>query len=415
MFIVPATARSWVAVDPSSDFSLQNLPFGLLAPEGRHVTLATAIGDFAVDLTVLRDAGYLSIHKYRVLDAFEEFTKEDLQELRRELFELFVDTNLELRNDKDTRQKAFVPLESARMLLPIRPPAFVDFYSGIHHASNVGMMFRPDQAPLLPNYRHLPVGYNGRASSVVVSGTPIHRPSGQTKPRPEEPPVFGPTKEFDFELEMGFYTSRPSAMGHPVPIEGCEDYILGFVLVNDWSARDVQRWEYQPLGPFLAKSFATSTSPWVVLPDALEPFRITNYEQDPEPPAYLHSPKGMRYDLRLEVELKTAKAESYQRISASNAKYLYWGFEQQLAHQVCNGTPLGFGDLYASGTISGPLEGSFGSLLELTWRGTKPITVTETGETRTFLEDGDSIRFSGFAQGDGFRVGFGNVEGTVGA
>jgi fumarylacetoacetase len=272
-------------------------------------------------------------------------------------------------------------------------------------------MFRPDMPPLLPNYRHIPVGYNGRASSVVLSGTPIRRPKGQTKGPNDENPTFGPTKELDFELEMGFFVGRPSAMGEPVPISEAADHVLGYVLVNDWSARDLQRWEYVPLGPFLAKSFATSISPWVILPDAMEPFRINVLEQDPAPLDYLKTKKPLRYDIKLEVHLQSKKMDQAVIISSSNAKYLYWSFDQQLAHQASNGTPLSWGDLYASGTISGPLEGSFGSLLELTWKGSKPIELGP--EERTFLEDGDTLTMSGYCQGDGFRVGFGSVAGTI--
>jgi fumarylacetoacetase len=266
---------------------------------------------------------------------------------------------------------------------------------------------------LLPNYRHVPVGYNGRASSVVVSGTPIHRPKGQTKSPNDPTPTFGPTKELDFELEMGFFVSEPTRMGESLPIDQVPHSILGYVLVNDWSARDVQRWEYQPLGPFLAKSFATSISPWIVLPDALEPFRLNALEQDPQPLPYLQTKRPLRFDIKLEVQLKTRAMSKHQTISVSNAKYLYWSFDQQLAHQSSNGTPLGWGDLYASGTISGPVEGSFGSMLEITWKGSNPIELTETNESRTFLQEGDSLMLTGFCQGDGYRVGFGSVEGTV--
>ena len=411
MFIVPSTARSWVPIDPNSHFSLQNLPFALLAPSGRNVTLATAIGDYAVDLTALRDAGIIEITRGAHLDSFAEFNQDELSELRKKLYEIFEASNPRLRDNEILRMGAMTPLSEARLLIPIQPTAFIDFYSGIHHASNVGKMFRPDQPPLLPNYRHVPVGYNGRASSVVVSGTPIRRPKGQTKGANDENPQFGPTKELDFELEMGFFVGQPSAMGEPVPISQVMNHILGYVLVNDWSARDVQRWEYVPLGPFLAKSFATSISPWVVLPDALEPFRIPTLEQDPAPLEYLQTKKPLRFDIKLEVHLQANGIPQPQIISSSNAKYLYWSFDQQLAHQASNGTPLGWGDLYASGTISGPLEGSFGSMLELTWRGSKPITVGNV--ERTFLEDGDTLMLSGYCQGDGFRVGFGSVSGTV--
>jgi fumarylacetoacetase len=411
MFIVPSSARSWVSVDPASHFSIQNLPFALLAPAGRNVTLATAIGDFAVDLTALREAGILEVPRTTDLDSFADFSQEDLSELRRRIYDIFEASNPRLRDNEILRRGAMEPLESARLLMPIKPSAFVDFYSGIHHASNVGKMFRPDMPPLLPNYRHIPVGYNGRASSVVVSGTPIRRPKGQTKGPNDENPTYAPTKELDFELEMGFFVGKPSAMGETVPIDEAPDYIIGYVLVNDWSARDVQRWEYVPLGPFLAKSFATSISPWIVLPDALEPFRADAIEQDPAPLPHLQSKKPLTFDIKLEVQLKSTKMDQAQMISASNAKYLYWSFDQQIAHQASNGTPLSWGDLYASGTISGPLEGSFGSMLELTWKGSKPISVGT--EERTFLEDGDTLILTGYCQGDGFRVGFGNVAGTV--
>jgi len=411
MFVVPKTARSWVNVDPASHFSIQNLPFAILAPTGREVTLATAIGDYVVDLTVLRDAGLISEKQYPFLDSFADLTQDEFTALRKALFELLEESNPAFRDNEILRLKALIPISRARLLLPIKPTAFIDFYSGINHASNVGRMFRPDMPPLLPNYRHLPVAYNGRASSVVVSGTTIRRPKGQTKAPDSEVPEFGPTKELDFELEMGFYVGMPSAMGETVDIGVVKEHILGFVLVNDWSARDVQRWEYQPLGPFLAKSFGTSVSPWVVLPDALEPFRVTRLEQDPPVLNHLRTSEPMAYDVTLEIKLKPEEAADYTTVSKTNANQLYWSFDQQLAHQASNGTPLSWGDLYASGTISGTEEGSFGSLLELTWRGSKPVQVGET--IRKFLEDGDSLVLTGYCQGEGFRVGFGEVEGTI--
>ena len=411
MFVVPKTARSWVNVDPASHFSIQNLPFAILAPTGREVTLATAIGDYVVDLTVLRDAGLISEKQYPFLDSFADLTQDEFTALRKALFELLEESNPAFRDNEILRLKALIPISRARLLLPIKPTAFIDFYSGINHASNVGRMFRPDMPPLLPNYRHLPVAYNGRASSVVVSGTPIRRPKGQTKAPDSEVPEFGPTKELDFELEMGFYVGMPSAMGETVDIGVVKEHILGFVLVNDWSARDVQRWEYQPLGPFLAKSFGTSVSPWVVLPDALEPFRVTRLEQDPPVLNHLRTSEPMAYDVTLEIKLKPEEAADYTTVSKTNANQLYWSFDQQLAHQASNGTPLSWGDLYASGTISGTEEGTYGSLLELTWRGSKPIQVGDV--TRKFLEDGDSLVLTGYCQGEGFRVGFGEVEGTI--
>ncbi len=413
MFIVPASARSWIEVEPASPFPIQNLPFGLLARPGLPVTLAVAIGAFALDLTALRDAGHLVRAHYPVLDAFEEFDPLSLGELRREVFRLLEAGSPSLAGDLEARARALVPLAGARMLLPIRPPGFVDFYSGIHHASNVGRLFRPDGEPLLPNYRHLPVAYNGRASSVVVSGTPVVRPWGQLKGPGEAPPEYAPTRELDFELEMGFYAGLPSPMGEVVPIGEAPDLVLGYVLVNDWSARDVQRWEYQPLGPFLSKAFATSVSPWVVLPDALEPFRLSGTEQEPEPLPYLRPEEALRYDVKLEVALKSDRMRRGQTVARSNAKYLYWSFDQQIAHLTSGGGPVAWGDLVASGTISGPLDGSYGSMLELTARGARPLLLEETGEERTFLADGDELALTGWAQGEGYRVGFGEVSGRV--
>jgi len=290
------------------------------------------------------------------------------------------------------------------------PKAFVDFYSGIHHASNVGRMFRPDQPPLLPNYRWMPIGYNGRASTVVTSGVDVVRPMGQSKAADQAIPIFGPTRELDFELEMGFYLAKGSEIGERVTPEEAGDHVLGLVIVNDWSARDVQRWEYQPLGPFLAKSFATSISPWIVVPDALEPFRIEGMVQDPPPLDHLRRPARSHYSINLEVSIATSAMSTPQVICRSNTNNLYWSIAQQIAHQSSNGTALQAGDLYASGTISGESEDSFGSMLELSWRGERPIRLEETGETRTFLEDGDEVIMTAFSEADCYRVGFGEVR-----
>jgi len=307
-------------------------------------------------------------------------------------------------------RKASFAIEEVQLTLPVSPRAFVDFYSGIHHASNVGRMFRPEQAPLLPNYRHVPIGYNGRASTVFVSGTDIKRPRGQQKRG--ENVVFEPSRELDFELEMGFYIGRTSE-GRGIEPDEFTEYAAGMVIVNDWSARDIQRWEYQPLGPFLAKSFATSVSPYIVSFDALEPFRIEGMPQDPEPLPYLQATQPWHYDIELEVSLKTDKMTKPQVICRSNTKHLYWSMAQQLAHQASNGTIIEPGDLYATGTISGPEEGQFGSMLEASWKGEKPLLMEETGETRTFLEDGDTVAMTAWAQGEGYTIGFGEVIGTV--
>ncbi|MBS1713265.1 MAG: fumarylacetoacetase [Armatimonadetes bacterium] len=412
-FVVPADAKSWIPVDPSSDFPIQNLPFGLAAPKGRNESVVVAIGDQALDLMVLSELGILDDEEFPILDSFIELGDGRLRELRQSVYRLLLDSEPRLRDDKKAREKAFFPVSKANLQVPIPPTAFVDFYSGIHHASNVGKMFRPDQPPLLPNYRWMPIGYNGRASSVFASGTRIVRPKGQTKAADAAAPEWGPTREMDFELEMGFYVSHGQEPGKRVTATAAEDHVLGLVLVNDWSARDVQRWEYQPLGPFLAKSFATSVSPWIVTLDALDPFRTTGMEQDPAPLPYLRTSKASHFDIELEVWLRSSRMTSEQLVCRSNTKHLYWSVSQQLAHQASNGTPVEFGDLYASGTISGPDEGTYGSMLELSWRGQQPLTLDETGESRTFLEDGDTVTFRAYAQGDGYRVGFGECSGTV--
>jgi len=412
-FVVPAKAQSWVEYSPENHFPIQNLPFGLAAPKGRSESVVVAIGGFALDLRVLAELGVIDGEQFPILDSFIELDIDGMRTLRKRAFELLEKGNKELPGRKRLLDQAMIPLSKANLQVPIPPPAFVDFYSGIHHASNVGRMFRPDQEPLLPNYRHVPIGYNGRASSVVASGKDITRPKGQTKAPNDDRPKFGPTKEMDFELEMGFYVGEGNDMGKRITVSKAEDHILGLVIVNDWSARDIQRWEYQPLGPFLSKSFATSVSPWIVTLDALEPFRIPGMEQEPEPSPHLKQGGKKHFDVQLEVALKTEKMKRPQVVCRSNMSNLYWSVAQQLAHQTSNGTPVEFGDLYASGTISGEEKGTFGSMLELSWKGTEPIVLTETKEKRTFLEDGDTVILRAWAQGDGYRVGFGEVSGTI--
>lgn len=414
-FVVPAGAKSWVPVAADSHFPIQNLPYGAYAHETGEERVCVAIGDHVLDLLELAEAG--------LLEGFEDHFADDLADtlsvggrdgmshIRHQIFDLLREGNPKLRDDRDLREIALPRMDEVEILQPIFPTSFVDFYSGIFHAGNVGRMFRPDQPPLLPNYRHLPVGYNGRASSVVVSGDPVIRPKGQQKIGDEV--IFGPTRELDFELELGFFLGKGTPLGTSISVDEAEDYMLGFVLVNDWSARDVQRWEYQPLGPFLAKSFATSISPWIVPLDALEPFRVAGPEMDPIPLPHLRGSEPGHFNIELEVSLQTKNMTRPQVICRTNARHLYWSFAQQLAHQSSNGTGLEPSDLYASGTISGPEEGSFGSLLELSWRGTKPITMGETGETRTFLEDGDTLTMTGYADGGTFRVGFGEVVSTI--
>lgn len=416
-FVIPKKARTWVQVPEGSHFPIQNLPYGLyLHAETGEERVCVAIGEYVLDLVELAEEGLIEGYEDHFIDDLADVMtiggRSGLADIRQQLFDLLREGNPKLRDDRAMRERALIPMKHVEILQPIYPTAYVDFYSGIHHASNVGKMFRPDQPPLLPNYRWLPVGYNGRASSVMVSGEPVIRPKGQLK-KGDEPPVYAPTEELDFELEMGFFLGRGTDQGTTIEVGDADDYIFGFVLVNDWSARDMQRWEYQPLGPFLAKTFATSISPWIVTLDALEPFRIQGPAQEPEPLPHLRQTRPGHFDITLEVWIQSEKMSKPQLISKSNTKHLYWSFAQQLAHQASNGTNLEPSDLYASGTISGPDEGSFGSMLELCWRGTKPITLEETGETRTFLADGDVVTMTAYCEGDGYRIGFGDVSAKI--
>lgn len=408
--IIPKEARSWIQVDPTSHFPIQNLPFGLACRNEDTECVVVRIGDYVVDLCVLSACGLIPKEDFPVLHSLIDLDREDFRRLRHLMYDLLKLDDARLRDDKELCAEAILSIDDVDMLVPVEIPAFVDFYSGINHASNVGRMFRPDMPPLLPNYRHLPVGYNGRASSVIPSQVPVRRPKGQTKSADDPVPVFGPTRELDFELEIGFFISEGNEMGEPIPIDQAEDHMLGLVLVNDWSARDIQRWEYQPLGPFLAKSFATSISPWIISLDALEAFRVAGPEQEPPVLPHLHCAKPSHYDIHLEVALQTEAMTKPQTIAVSNTKHLYWSFVQQLAHQTSNGTNVEPGDLYASGTISGPDEGTYGSMLELTWRGTRPLKMDETGEERAFLEDGDTLIMTGYGQAEGYRIGFGEVR-----
>ena len=317
-----------------------------------------------------------------------------------------------LRDDEALRRRALLPADGVEMLLPVEIGDYTDFYSSREHATNVGTMFRGAENALMPNWLHLPVAYHGRASSVVASGTDLRRPRGQTKADDAQRPSFTPSRLVDFELEMGFFIGPGSALGEPISIAAAEEHIFGLVLVNDWSARDIQKWEYQPLGPFLAKNFGTSISPWVVTLDALEPFRQPGPEQDPEPLDYLRPPGPGAFDIRLEVSLQPEGEDEATRLCTSNLKHLYWSMAQQLAHHTVTGCDVRTGDLLASGTISGPTEKSYGSLLELTWRGTKPIR-TKGGAERRFIQDGDRVTMTGWCEGDGYRVGFGEVSGRI--
>ncbi|HET6644288.1 MAG TPA: fumarylacetoacetase [Fimbriimonadales bacterium] len=410
--------KSWIDVPPDHPFPFQNLPYCAFF-SGTTAAVGVGIGDYVLDLSLLFDAGFLpkgvagnNVFAHPHLNAFMALGRDIWAEVRAALTDLLREDNGALRDDDEFLHKALHKQVDVELLLPVNIGAFVDFYSSERHATNVGSMFRPDN-PLMPNWKWLPVGYNGRASSVVASGTPIRRPVGQSLPGKAQEPVFGPCRNLDFELEMGFFTGKENPLGARVGTSEAADYIFGMTLVNDWSARDIQKWEYQPLGPFLAKTFATTISPWVVPMAALEPFRISNPAQIPPPMNYLRCEEDWTFDIELEVALQTEAMRTPQVISRSNYKNMYWNMAQQLAHQCVNGTNVQVGDLYASGTISGDDPSSFGSMLELTWRGEKPIEMTETGETRAFIQDGDTVFLKGYCQGEGYRVGFGEASGTI--
>jgi fumarylacetoacetase len=417
----PPIARSFVPVAPDSHFPIQNLPFGVFYRQQDGVPrIGVAIGDMVLDLSFLSEQHLLDgpalgerfFSGRRTLNEFMARGPAAWREAREKITRLLSADEPALRDRKALRDRALVPQTEAGMLLPAAIENYTDFYSSREHATNVGAMLRGPENALMPNWLHLPVAYHGRASSIILSGVDFPRPKGQTKADDAATPTFGPSRFMDFELEMGFFLGPGNELGRPIPITQAPEHIFGMVLVNDWSARDIQKWEYQPLGPFLAKNFATSISPWVVTLDALEPFRIPGSVQDPEPLAYLRSPGNWTFDIHLEVLLQSDGMRAPERISVSNARHLYWNICQQLAHHTVNGCNLRPGDLLASGTISGPDPGSYGSLLELAWKGTRPLKLAN-GETRVALHDGDRITLTGWCQGDGYRVGFGEVAGRL--
>lgn len=414
-------ARSFVEVAPDHPFPLQNLPYGVFSPQrGGPPRAGVAIGGFVLDLALIEREGLLHIpgdppggvFAGRTLNAFMALGRPAWTAVRAQLLRLLDADEPRLRDDAALRGRALHPFEAVTLHLPVAIGDYTDFYSSREHATNVGVMFRGRENALMPNWLHLPVAYHGRASSIVPSGTPVRRPRGQVLPDAAGQPVFAATGQLDFELELGFFAGPGNAQGEPIPAAQADEHVFGFVLVNDWSARDIQKWEYQPLGPFLAKNFATSISPWIVTAEALAPFRRPGPAQDPEPLPYLRRAADWSLDIRLEVLLETARSGGRLRIAESNARHLYWDVAQQLAHHTIGGCPLRPGDLLASGTISGPGKTARGSLLELTWRGTEPLELPG-GERRTFLEDGDRLTITGWCEGDGYRVGFGEVTGEV--
>lgn len=402
---------SWLDIPSDSDFSIYNLPFGIFSKKKGRTRAGIAIGNHIVDLASLAEAELIDVSPFvfrqSTLNEFIGLGKKITNKVRLDVQRLLIDVDSPLKE----KLEMLVLQSDVQMHLPVHIGDYTDFYSSIEHATNVGKMFRDPENALLPNWRHIPVGYHGRASSIVVSGTPIKRPKGQVIPKDATAPLFKASGRLDFELEMGFITGKNTQLGTSVTTTDAEDYIFGLVLFNDWSARDIQKWEYVPLGPFLGKNFGSSISPWIVTIEALEPFKVAGPKQDPEVLPYLKYEGNRNYDVQLEVTLQPKNGEEHT-VGTSNFKYMYWNMAQQLAHHTINGCNINVGDVMASGTISGKDESSYGSMLEISWGGSKPITLKD-GSTRTFIEDNDTVIMRGFAEKDGIKVGFGEVSGTI--
>ena len=410
--------KSFINYPQNSDFSIHNIPFGVAVFNREYIACCTRIGDLVIDLATLFDYGFFDEIEGLNENVFEAYTINEFIELgkpvtnavRLKIQELLLEGS-SLSHDEKTIEECFYDLDKVQMMMPLHVQNYTDFYSSIEHATNVGKMFRDPANALLPNWKHLPVGYHGRASSIVVSGINFHRPKGQMKPADAEKPIFGASKQLDFELEMAFVLNKNTEIGESISTQEAEDAIFGMVIFNDWSARDIQSWEYVPLGPFLGKNFCSSISPWVVTLEALEPFRTVSPKQEPEVLDYLKFEGDKNFDINLEVYLQPENGEE-NLICKSNYKYMYWNMTQQLAHHTINGCNVEVGDLYASGTISGSEPNSFGSMLELTWRGQNPLKLSD-GSERKFIEDHDTIIMRGFSEKNGIRVGFGEVRGKV--
>ena len=414
--------RSWLEIPANSDFPIQNLPFGIFSTTSLSARVGVAIGDKVLNLSALLAAGFLSTsnelpftesdYSASTLNPIINHGKSATRLLRARISALLSSDSSELRVATDSHSTCIIDLSSVTMHLPVNVGDYTDCYSSEDHARNVGKMFRDPENALLPNWKHMPVAYHGRASSIVVSDTPIIRPHGQLKPSEDEPPVYGPSRLLDFELEMAFITHPGKSLGLPISTEEADDYIFGLVLFNDWSARDIQKWEYIPLGPFLGKNFASSISPWIVTLDALEPYRVSGPIQDPKVLPYLEYSGNSHYDIDLEVEITTPHGDS-KIVCRSNFKHMYWNMRQQLAHHTVNGCNIRGGDMIASGTISGPKEGSFGSMLEISWKGTKPVAMPD-GTERRFINDGDTVTMRGSKKSTtGISIGFGEVSGKL--
>ena len=410
--------KSWVEVPANSDFPIQNLPFGIFKTSQLKPRVGVRIGDFVLDLKALFVLGYLENLPFEgsdfdcaYLNCLMSKGKKATRELRNRISKLLDANQQDLQKNLHHLEQVLISIDQVEMCMPVQIGDYTDFYSSREHATNVGMMFRDPANALLPNWLWIPVGYHGRASSVILSGEAIHRPKGQIKPDPAADPIFAPCRNLDFELETAFITFDGKPLGDSISTEEAEDFIFGMVLFNDWSARDIQTWEYVPLGPFLAKNFASSISAWIVTLDALEPFKVATPAQEPEVLSYLKFEGLKSYDINLEVAiLPENNVETV--ISRSNFKYMYWNMAQQLAHHTVNGCNVRCGDLMGSGTISGPTEDSYGSMLELAWKGTKPLKMND-GSERKFIQDNDTVIMRGFSSKDGVRIGFGEVSSKV--
>jgi fumarylacetoacetase len=404
--------KSFITYDKDSHFPIENIPFGVALINGEK-KIVTAIGEYVFDLKMLESGGYLLMdNKVFQSDTLNEFMgcgKKVWTDMRNRIQSLLDAENPELRDNENLMKRCFHLIKDVEMVLPVNVGDYTDFYSSKEHASNVGEMFRGKENALMPNWLHIPIAYHGRSSSIIISGEDIRRPKGQTRPDPNAPPVFGVSKQMDFELEMGFFIGTGNKLGDNVSVENAEEHIFGMVIVNDWSARDIQAWEYVPLGPFLAKNFATSISPWIVTLDALQPFRTEGPTLEKELLPYLQMKGNPTFDINLEVKLQSEKMSDAVTICKSNYKYLYYNMRQHLAHHTVNGCNTRTGDMMASGTISGPSKDSRGSMLEITWRGTEPF-ILPSGEERKFIDDGDTIIMSAYAKGKDYTVGFGDVK-----
>ena len=410
--------KTWVEVPENTDFSIQNIPFGVFKTANLKPRVGSRIGDFVVDLKSLFVLGYFENLPFEMED-FDTTSLNNMMKkgklgsrnLRNRISKLLDSNHTDLQKNQHHVDQVLIPVDQVEMLMPVEVRDYTDFYSSEQHAYNVGCMFRDPNNALMPNWKHLPVAYHGRASSIVVSGTPMHRPKGQQRPNMEEPPVFGPCKLLDFELEMAFITFDGKPLGDSISTAEADDYIFGMLLFNDWSARDMQKWEYVPLGPFLAKNFASHVSPWLVTLDALEQFRVAGPVQDPKVLPYLEYEGDKHVAINLQVAIQPENSEE-KVVSNSNYQYMYWNMNQQLAHHTVNGCNINAGDMMASGTISGPKEGEYGSMLEIAWQGTKPVAMPD-GTERKFIQDGDTVIMRGYSEKNGVRVGFGEVSAKV--